>query len=107
MSIRLTASAAARARHYLSHHVHGVGLRLAVKKTGCSGLMYVVELADEVTAEDEVIEDRDVQIVVSRVHLPLFHGTEVDFVRDGLNENFVFRNPNVKAECGCGESFTV
>jgi iron-sulfur cluster assembly protein len=107
LSIRLTASAAARARHYLSHHVHGVGLRLAVKKTGCSGLMYVVELADEVTAEDEVIEDRDVQIVVSRVHLPLFHGTEVDFVRDGLNENFVFRNPNVKGECGCGESFTV
>ena len=107
MSIRLTASAAARARHYLSYHVHGVGLRLAVKKTGCSGLMYVVELADEVTAEDEVIEDRDVQIVVSRVHLPLFHGTEVDFVRDGLNENFVFRNPNVKGECGCGESFTV
>lgn len=107
MSIRLTASAAARARHYLSHHVHGVGLRLSVKKTGCSGLMYVVELADEVTAEDEVIEDRDVRIVVSRVHLPLFHGTEVDFVRDGLNENFVFRNPNVKGECGCGESFTV
>ena len=107
MAIRLTASAAARARRYLNHQVHGVGLRLAVKKTGCSGLTYVVELADNVTADDEIIQDRDLRIVVSRAHLPLFRGAEVDFVRDGLNETFVFRNPNVKGECGCGESFTV
>ena len=107
MTIRLTASAAARARRYLNDQVHGVGLRLAVKKTGCSGLTYVVELADAVTADDEVIQDRDLRIIVSRSHLPLFRGAEVDFVRDGLNETFVFRNPNVKGECGCGESFTV
>ena len=107
MTIRLTASAAARARRYLNDQVYGVGLRLAVKKTGCSGLTYVVELADNVTADDEVIQDRDVRIIVSRGHLPLFRGAEVDFVRDGLNETFVFRNPNVKGECGCGESFTI
>ena len=104
MSIRLTASAAERARSYLDKHV---GLRLAVKKTGCSGFAYVVDLADAVTTEDEVFHDRDVRIVVSRAHLPLLRGTEVDFVHEGLNESFVFRNPNATGECGCGESFAV
>lgn len=107
MSIRLTASAAERARSYLDNHARGVGLRLAVKKTGCSGFAYVVDLADTVTAEDEVFEDREVRIVVSRAHLPLLRGTEVDFVQEGLNESFVFRNPNATGECGCGESFAV
>ena len=107
MSIRLTASAAERARRYLDRRASGVGLRLAVKKTGCSGFAYVVDLADTVKPEDEVFEDREVRIVVSRVHLPLLRGTEVDFVQEGLNESFVFRNPNATGECGCGESFAV
>lgn len=107
MSIRLTASAAERVRRHLDCHTSGVGMRLEVRKTGCSGFAYVVALADAVTPEDEVFEHRDVRIVVSREHLPLLRGTEVDFVREGLNETFSFRNPNVTGECGCGESFTV
>lgn len=107
MSIRLTASAAERARRYLDRHANGVGLRLAVTKTGCSGFAYVMDLADAISPEDEVFEHRDVRIVVSRAHLPLLRGTEVDFVREGLNEAFSFRNANVTGECGCGESFAV
>ena len=107
MSIRLTPSAAERVQRYLNRHEHGVGLRLGVRKTGCSGFAYVVDLVDAVTEQDEVFEDRGVRIVVSAAHLPLLRGTEVDFVQEGLNETFAFRNPNVKTECGCGESFGV
>lgn len=107
MSIRLTASAAERARRYLNRNASGVGLRLAVRKTGCSGFAYVVDLADAVTPGDEVFEHRNVRIVVNQAHLPLLRGTEIDFVREGLNEAFSFRNPNVTGECGCGESFAV
>lgn len=107
MTIRLTASAAERVRRYLDRHASNVGLRLAVRKTGCSGFAYVLDLADAVTPEDAVFEQRDVRIVVRRAHLPLLRGTEIDFVREGLNEAFSFRNPNVTGECGCGESFAV
>lgn len=103
----MTAPAAARAHWYLNRDAHSIGLRLAVRKTGCSGFAYVVDLTEAVTPEDEVFEHRDVRIVVNRAHLPLLRGTEVDFVREGLNEAFIFRNPNVKGECGCGESFAV
>ena len=86
---------------------HGVGLRLSVKKTGCSGFAYVVNYADEIAAEDVVFEDHGVKVIVDRESLGFIDGTEVDFVKQGLNEAFRFRNPNVKGECGCGESFTV
>lgn len=107
MSIQLTDSAAERVRQYLDRRPAGIGLRLAVRKTGCSGFAYVVDLTDTVTSDDEVFEQRNVRIVVDRAHLPMLRGTEIDFVQDGLNETFQFRNPNVTAECGCGESFAV
>ncbi|HEX5339446.1 MAG TPA: iron-sulfur cluster assembly accessory protein, partial [Gammaproteobacteria bacterium] len=85
----------------------GLGLRLAIKKTGCSGFAYVVDYADDTQPDDAIFEDRGVKVVVSRESLPYLDGTEVDFVREGLAESFQFHNPNIKDECGCGESFTV
>lgn len=84
-----------------------MGLRLSVKKTGCSGFAYVVNYADEIGADDVVFEDQGVKVIVDRASLGYIDGTEVDFVKQGLNEAFRFRNPNVKGECGCGESFTI
>jgi iron-sulfur cluster assembly protein len=107
MSISLTESAANRVRNFLATRGHGVGLRLGVKKTGCSGFAYVVNYADAIEAQDLVFEDRGVKIVVDRESLDFIDGTEVDFIKQGINEAFRFRNPNVKGECGCGESFTV
>jgi iron-sulfur cluster assembly protein len=107
MSISLTSAAADRVRSFLGRRGHGVGLRLSVKKTGCSGFAYVVNYADEIAADDVVFEDRGVKVIVDRASLGFIDGTEVDFVKQGLNEAFRFRNPNVKGECGCGESFTV
>jgi iron-sulfur cluster assembly protein len=107
MAISLTESAADRVREYLERRGTGVGLRLGVKKTGCSGFAYVINYAEDVRQDDVVFEDRAVTIVVDKGSLPLIDGTEVDFVRQGLNEAFKFRNPNVKGECGCGESFNV
>jgi iron-sulfur cluster assembly protein len=107
MSISLTSAAADRVRSFLGRRGHGVGLRLSVKKTGCSGFAYVVNYADEIGAEDVVFEEQGVKVIVDRASLGLIDGTEVDFVKQGLNEAFRFRNPNVKGECGCGESFTV
>ncbi len=107
MSISLTASAADRVRTFLTRRGHGLGLRLGVKKTGCSGFAYVVNYADDLGADDVVFEDQGVKVIVDRNSLGLIDGTEVDFVKQGLNEAFRFRNPNVKGECGCGESFTV
>lgn len=106
MAITLSDSAAERAHNYLLKH-GGVGLRLSVKKTGCSGFGYVVDYADRAGPEDVVFEQHGVKVLVSREHLPLLDGTRVDFVRKGLNEAFEFDNPNVKDACGCGESFTV
>ena len=85
----------------------GIGLRLGVKQTGCSGYAYVVSYADEIGASDVVFEVADVKVVVDAESLKYVDGTEIDFVRQGLNEAFKFRNPNVKGECGCGESFNV
>src|SRR5262245_59682439 len=107
MSIALTTAAADRVKTFLTRRGHGLGLRLAVKKTGCSGFAYVVNYADTIGADDLVFEDRGVKVIVDRDSLGYIDGTEVDFVKQGLNEAFRFRNPNVRGECGCGESFTV
>ena len=107
MAISLTPSAAERIKTFLDKRGHGVGLRLGIKKTGCSGYAYVVNYADEQAADDVVFEDQGVKVLVEREALSYIDGTEVDFVKQGLNEAFKFRNPNIKGECGCGESFTV
>lgn len=82
-------------------------MRLGVTETGCSGYSYVVNYADEVEASDVVFEDKGVKVVVDAEALSLIDGTEVDFIKNGLNEAFSFRNPNVTGECGCGESFNI
>ena len=107
MSISLTPAAADRVRSFLVSRGHGIGLRLGVRKTGCSGFAYVVNYADDSEDDDIVFEEHGVKVFVDRGSLPLIDGTEIDFVKQGLNEAFKFRNPNVKGECGCGESFNV
>lgn len=107
MSISLTPAAADRVRSFLVSRGQGIGLRLGVRKTGCSGFAYVVNYADDSQADDIVFEEHGVKVFVDRSSLPLIDGTEIDFVKQGLNEAFKFRNPNVKGECGCGESFNV
>ena len=107
MGITLTPAAADRVRHFLSERGHGVGLRLGIRKTGCSGYAYVVNYADTVETGDRVFDSEGVRVLVDAESLKLIDGTVVDFVRQGLNESFRFRNPNVRGECGCGESFSV
>ena len=107
MAIKLTDAAAGRIRSFIDSRGHGVGLRLGIKKTGCSGFAYVVNYADQVGSEDVVFEDRGVKVIVDTESLRYIDGTVVDFVKQGLNEAFRFLNPNIKGECGCGESFTV
>lgn len=107
MAISLTDSAATRVRRYLDARGSAVGLRLGVRKTGCSGYSYVINYADEVAASDVVFEHKGIRVIVDTDALPLIDGTEVDFVKNGLNEAFSFRNPNITGECGCGESFNI
>lgn len=107
MAISLTDTAANRVRRYLDARENAVGLRLGVRKTGCSGYSYVLNYADEVAPSDVVFEDKGVKVIVDNEALPLIDGTEVDFVKNGLNEAFSFRNPNITGECGCGESFNI
>jgi len=107
MAILLTESAADRVRTHLEKRGTGVGLRVGIKKTGCSGFAYVVNYADEILPEDAVFEARGVKVVVDPTSLPMIDGTLVDFVKQGLNEAFKFQNPLAKGECGCGESFNV
>jgi iron-sulfur cluster assembly protein len=107
MPVSLTPAAAERVRSFIANRGRGVGLRLGVKKTGCSGYAYVVNYADEVAAGDVVFEAAGVNVIVDAESLRYVDGTEIDFVKQGLNEAFKFRNPNVSGECGCGESFNV
>ena len=107
MAISLTDSAAERVRGYLARRGHGIGLRIGVKKTGCSGWAYVVDYADDFGSEDVVFDTDELKVVVDKTSLELIDGTEIDFVKEGINEAFKFRNPNTTSECGCGESFSV
>jgi iron-sulfur cluster assembly protein len=107
MAISLTEAAATRVKGFLAARGQGMGLRLGVRKTGCSGFAYVINYADGPQPGDAVFEDRGVQVFVDAASVGLLDGTIVDFVKQGLNEAFRFRNPNVKGECGCGESFSV
>ena len=107
MSVTLTEAAAHRVRDFLEKRGGGVGMRFGVRKSGCSGFAYVVDFADEVETNDEIYESNGVNVIVDGKSLPFVDGTEIDFRREGLNEIFVYDNPNVKSECGCGESFGI
>lgn len=107
MAITLSDAAAERVKRFLTNRGKGVGLRLGVKTSGCSGMAYVLEFVDELNGEDQVYEDKGVKVIIDAKSLAYLDGTELDFVKEGLNEGFKFNNPNVKDACGCGESFTV
>ena len=106
MSVTLTEIAAERVKRFLDNR-GGNGLRLGVKRTGCSGFAYVVDLAGAIADDDSVFETEGVTVVVDAASLPLVDGTRIDFGREGLNEGFIYDNPNVKSLCGCGESFGI
>lgn len=106
MAISLTQSAAERIRNFIDKD-GGVGLRLGVKKTGCSGWAYTVELASDIQADDVVFEQDDVKVVVANESLAFLDGSVIDFAQEGLGSAFQFKNPNATDECGCGESFTI
>ena len=105
--ITLTEKAATHVSNFLSKRGKGVALRLGVRASGCSGLAYKLEYADEVKPEDQLFESHGVKVVVDPKSLPYLDGTELDFAKEGLNEGFKFNNPHVKDACGCGESFNV
>ena len=105
--VTLTAKAANHVQRYISKRGHGIGLRFGVRTTGCSGLAYKLEYVDDAQPEDHVFESHGVKVFVDPKSLAYIDGTELDFVREGLNEGFRFNNPNVKDACGCGESFRV
>ena len=107
MAITLTDSAARHVKHYLAKRGKGLGVRLAVRTSGCSGLAYVIEYADEAEVHDQVFEDKGIKLVIDPKSLVYLEGTELDFAREGLNEGFSFNNPNESGRCGCGESFNV
>lgn len=107
MAITITDAAAKRASDFLQNRGQGLGLRLGVKTTGCSGLAYVLEFVDELNEDDTVFEDNGVKIIIDGKSLVYLDGTQLDFAKEGLNEGFKFINPNANGECGCGESFNV
>jgi iron-sulfur cluster assembly protein len=107
MAVSLTDSAVDRVRTHLLKRGAGVGLRVGIKKTGCSGFAYVINYADEILPDDAVFDADGVKVIVDKASLALIDGTIVDFVKQGLNEAFKFQNPKAKGECGCGESFNV
>ena len=107
MAITLTEAAAERVNKFLANRGKGVGVRLAVRTSGCSGMAYILEFADEVDEDDVVFEDRGIKVLIDPKSLLYLDGTELDFTKEGLSEGFKFNNPNVKDQCGCGESFSV
>jgi iron-sulfur cluster assembly protein len=107
MNIQLTAAARERMQQFLATKPEAAGVRFGVRKTGCSGYAYVVDIADQANADDRLVDQDGITLVIDRKSIPFIDGTQIDFVRQGLNSSFVFRNPNVTGECGCGESFVV
>jgi iron-sulfur cluster assembly protein len=107
MTVTLTQRAATHVSNFLTKRGKGVGLRLGVRTSGCSGMAYKLEFADAVNPDDVLFESNGVKVIIDPKSLPYLEGTELDFAREGLNEGFKFNNPNVKDECGCGESFNV
>jgi len=107
MAVTLTEAAAQHVSRYMEKRGKGVGVRLGVKTTGCSGLAYKLEYVDDVAPEDIVFEEHGVKILIDPKSLAFIDGTELDFVREGLNEGFKFNNPKERDRCGCGESFRV
>ncbi len=107
MAVTLTETAAKHVKKSLAQRGKGVGLRLGVRTSGCSGMAYVMEYADQIEAQDQVFESQGIKVVVDQKSLFYIDGTELDYAREGLNEGFKFNNPNVKDSCGCGESFNV
>ena len=107
MAVTLTQSAANHVASFLANRGAGEGVRVGVKTSGCSGLGYVLEFVDAVNTDDIVFESHGVKVFIDPKSLVYLDGTEMDFVKEGLNEGFKFNNPNQKGECGCGESFTV
>jgi len=107
MSVTLTERAAKHVSTFIAKRGKGLGLRLGVRTSGCSGLAYKLEYADAVNPEDVLFESNGVKVLVDPKSLPYIDGTVLDFAREGLNEGFKFTNPNIKDECGCGESFNV
>ncbi len=107
MAVTWTEKAAQHVSNFLQKRGKGVGLRLGVRTSGCSGMAYKLEFVDEVDGEDEVYESHGIKVFVDARSLPYIDGTELDYTREGLNEGFKFNNPNIKDQCGCGESFNV
>lgn len=107
MAITMTDAAARRVRVFLDNRGKGVGLRLGVRTSGCSGMAYLLEFVDDIQDEDHVFEDKGIKVIVDSKSLLYIDGTELDFTKEGLNEGFKFNNPNISSECGCGESFNV
>lgn len=107
MAITVSEAAAAHVARQIDRRGKGLGIRVGVRTSGCSGLAYVLEFVDEVADDDKVFEDHGVKVIVDEKSLAYLDGTELDFVKDGLNEGFKFTNPNVSSQCGCGESFNI
>lgn len=107
MAITITEAAANHVQNFLTSRGKGVGIRLGVRTSGCSGMAYVLEFADEAQEDDVIFEEHGVKVLIDPKSLLYLEGTELDYTKDGLNEGFKFNNPNVKDACGCGESFTV
>ncbi|MBL4899720.1 MAG: iron-sulfur cluster assembly protein IscA [Colwellia sp.] len=107
MSVTMTTEAIERVKSFMTNRGKGLGLRLGIKTTGCSGLAYVLEFVDDLNEDDELFNIEDVKIIIDAKSLVYLDGIQLDFVKEGLNEGFKFTNPNAKGECGCGESFNV
>lgn len=107
MSVQITEKAAKQIKKQLEKRGCGIGLKLGVKKSGCSGFAYALDYADQLSDKDQVFEYFGVKIIIDKADLPYLEGIELDYAREGINEAFKFNNPNVKATCGCGESFSV
>ncbi len=107
MGVTLSEAAAAHVSNFITKRGKGIGIRLGVKTSGCSGMAYKLEFADTPEPDDIVFESHGLKLLIDPKSLPYLEGTELDYTREGLNEGFKFINPNVKDQCGCGESFTV